>query len=181
MRKIVCEPGTQVAGATVMSLIENVQAADLSELVKKYGFENVAPNMWYSLEDFLRFLAEMVENPEMTFNSVAIGMSIADTAHMPPGMESPSFTEMVEGWDAHYQANFRNGDVGHKVTVKLSPKHYKVVHNNTKMPDDLEYGVLYGFAKRFLPPGTDFTVWYDEDVIQMDEGGDQTVLHVSWE
>jgi hypothetical protein len=47
------------------------------------------------------------------------------------------------------------------------------------MPDDLEYGILYGFAKRFLA-GTQFTVWYDEDLPRMDQGGDQTVIHVKW-
>lgn len=181
MRKLECEPGTEFSGAALLSIVENVMSAGYLPLIEKYDYDNITPDEWYPLEDFFDFLNELFQMPNQMFNLVAIGMTIAETALMPPELENPTFTEMVEGWDAHYQANFRNGDVGSKTTIKLDDQHYKVVLDGTKMPDDLEYGVLYGFARRFLPPGVNFTVWYDEDVQPMDKGGKQTVLHVSWE
>lgn len=181
MRKFHVQAGTQVSGATVISVIENVNASEIAPLVQKYGYQDIEPDQWYPLEDFHRFFYELQQRPGMMSNLVAIGMGIARTALMPPGLTNPTFEQMVEAWDDHYQSNFRNGDVGHKTTILVAPQHYQIVHKNTMMPDDLEYGVLYGFAKRFLPPGTSFTVWYDEDIPPMDRGGDQTVLHVSWE
>jgi hypothetical protein len=181
MRTIQIEPGTQISGATVLSLVENMTAADFAPLISKYGFDAIDPDKWYPLQDYLDFVADAVENRGLAFNLVAIGMSIAEVAIMPPELANASFPQMVMGWDDHYQANFRNGDVGRKTTIKVADQHYKIVHDQTVVPDDIEYGVLYGFAQRFLPPDTLFDVWFDEDVPRMDEGGDQTILHVSWD
>lgn len=180
MRKITCEPTMEVSGATMLSIVENMRADEIAPLVEKYGFEDIAPSEWYPLQDFLDFLHEMGHDPNLAANLVSVGMSIAETALMPSELEHPTFEQMVEGWDDHYQSNFRNGDAGYKQTTKVDKQHYKVAHNNTIMPDNLEYGVLYGFAKRFLPPGTRFTVWFDEDMPRMDKGGEQTILHVEW-
>jgi hypothetical protein len=50
-------------------------------------------------------------------------------------------------------------------------------------PDDMSYGILYGYARRFLPPGTKFKVYYDPDVLPRDQGGSEnyTIIHISWE
>ncbi len=164
-----------------MGIVKSVMSAEYLPLIKKYGYHDLNPAGWYPLQVFLDFLSELFKMPNQTLNLVAIGMSIAETALMPPELKNPTFAEMVEGWNAHYQANFRNGDVGRKTTIKLGDQHYKVINEGTKMPDDMEYGVLYGFARRFLPPDTQFEIWFDEDVSNMDNGGQQTVLHVSWE
>jgi hypothetical protein len=181
VRRFKVQPGTLISGAAMISFIDNANANDAAPIVKKHGFENVDPDKWYSLTDFHRFLYELEQRSAVTYNLIAIGIGVAHHAHMPPNMDSPDFAQMIERSSEHYQGNFRNGDVGHKEAIKLGPKHYKVVHEKTMMPDDLEYGVMYGFAKRFLPPGTPFTIWYDENVLRMDEGGDQTVIHVRWE
>jgi hypothetical protein len=180
MRKLTCEPGTDVSGASLVSLIENVHRYDIAPLVEKYGFEEIDPDGWYPLSEFQNLLTDLVTHPNQAFNLVAIGMGIAQYALMPPGFENMPFEQWVKGWNDHYQTNFRNGPVGEKTAVRVGNQHYKVIHEGTTMPDDLEYGVLYGFAKRLLPRGTSFTVWYDENIPRMDDGGNQTVLHVKW-
>jgi hypothetical protein len=130
---------------------------------------------------FLDFLNTLHQNTNLIDNLVAIGISIADNALMPGELENFTFEQFIRFWDQHYQANFRNGDVGHKTTTKVGDEHYKIVLDQNILPDDLEYEVLYGFAKRFLPPHTHFTVWYDEDVPSRDQGGEQTIIHISWE
>ncbi len=47
-------------------------------------------------------------------------------------------------------------------------------------PDDLVYGVVFGFARRLLPPDVYFTVYYDAALPRRDEGGIETVIHVEW-
>jgi hypothetical protein len=181
MRTLSCEPGTEVSGASMRSFVESITADEYAPLVKKYGYENVDPDGWYPLSSFHDFLNELIQHPNGTPNLVSLGLSIAKVALTPPELKNPTFAQVVEGWDLHYQANFRKGPVGHKTTVKVDDRHYKIVLDRTAMPDDLEYGVLYGFAKRFLPSGSHFKVWYDDKVVRMDEGGEQTVIHVSWD
>jgi hypothetical protein len=181
MRTITVEPSTEIIGATVLSLVQNMTAADFAPLLSKYGFDKIDPDKWYPLQDFVDLLAELTQHPKLTLSLVAIGMSIAEVAPMPPELVNAPFSKLVEGWNEHYHASTRNGEVGDKTTIKVADRHYKIVHDQTIMPDDLEYGVLYGFAQRFLPPNTQFDVWFDEDVPRMDEGGDQTILHVSWD
>lgn len=181
MRKYTCDPGTEVSGATLYSLIQNVNNADIVPFLERFGLQTIDPSSWYSAEIFVEFLNDMAHYPNVMFNLVAIGISISEVAIMPPELENVSFAKMVQSWDMHYQANFRKGYVGRKTTIKVDDRHYKVIHDQTILPDDLEYGVLYGFAKRFLPQDVPFSVWYDEDVPHMDEGGEQTIIHVQWE
>jgi hypothetical protein len=35
--------------------------------------------------------------------------------------------------------------------------------------------------RRLAPPGTQFTIYYDDDILRRDLGGDVTVIHVEWE
>ncbi len=181
MRTYACDSGTEVSGATLSSLIENVNHDDIAPFLDQYGLDHIRADKWYPGEIFIDFLNEMVHHPNVMYNLVAIGISIAEVAIMPAGLDNVPFAEFVSSWDEHYQANFRNGYVGRKTTVQVDHKHYKVILDQTILPDDLEYGVLYGFAKRFLPPGTPFSIWYDEDEARMDDGAERTVLHVLWE
>jgi len=181
MREYLCDPGTEVSGAALSSLIQNINRADIAPYLKRYRLERINSDAWYPAEMFLELLNEMSTHPNMMYNLVAIGISIAEVAIMPPELENASFEQVVKFWNAHYQANFRSGYVGQKKAVQVDYHHYKVIHDGTIMPDDLEYGVLYGFAKRFLPPGTSFSIWYDEDVLRIDEGGTQTIIHAQWQ
>ena len=55
--------------------------------------------------------------------------------------------------------------------------------HSTTTPDDMSYGLLYAYARRFLPPGTQFTVYYDPDIPARDYGGDreETIIHIEWD
>jgi hypothetical protein len=180
MRKLTCEPGTEVNGATVLSLIENMQSADIAPYLSKYKLENIQEDHWYPLENMQGLLNEL-HNRQMTPSFVAIGMSIAEVALMPPHLEHASLGELLENWNEHYQINHRYGNIGRKITEKIDEHHYKLTLDGGVYPDDFEYGVVYGFAKRFLPVGTKFTVWYEDGVKRLDQGGTQTVIHIIWE
>ncbi len=75
----------------------------------------------------------------------------------------------------------RNGDVGHVITQKITDTSYRIIQQNV-FPDDLCYGLAYGFARAHLPLGTNFRVWYEDYDHRIDNGdSDQTVICVSWE
>ncbi|HML21219.1 MAG TPA: hypothetical protein PKD09_06210 [Aggregatilinea sp.] len=180
MRRLTCDPKAEISGASLSSILENSQGGDMRALAAKFGLEDIRADAWYPLQKALEFWDELSNHPNLMSNLVATGLAIVDNALVPEGLAGASFEDWVKGWDAHYQANFRNADVGHKSAVKVSPGHYMIVLDGTVIPDDLEYGVLYGFARRLLPSSSEFTVWYDENETPMDEGGDRTILHVEW-
>ncbi len=85
-------------------------------------------------------------------------------------------------WDALYKALHGNfaGDIGNIITTKISDTHYTCT-NSDLYPDDLAYGIIYGYAKRFLPRGTAFKVYYDANAPQRDrDSAPSSVLHVEW-
>lgn len=180
MRILKCEPQVEVRGEVLLGLIHSLQSDDIAPYVQKYGLTNVKEGQWYRIELFLNLLNDLTADVNSIPNFVAIGLYAAENAYMPPELGQPTFEDMLIHWDDHYQGNHRNGNIGHKIAEKIDDTHYKMTVDHGIYPDDLEYGVLYGFAKRFLPRGTFFTVRYDENVQRLDEGGEKTVMHVQW-
>ncbi|MBN2305528.1 MAG: hypothetical protein JXQ72_13680 [Anaerolineae bacterium] len=181
MRHLECDPNVEVRGETLLALIENINAENIAPYLRKHKLTHIQAGGWFPMRNFHNLLNDLVTEGNWGGNFVAIGMAIAETAYMPPELGQPSFVDMIEHWDDHYQSNHRNGDIGYKTAQKLADRHYELTLHGGLYPDDFEYGVLYGFAKRFLPPGTDFTVWYAEDVQRLDQGGEKTVIRVRWE
>lgn len=181
MRVLTCEPHTEISGEALQGLINNLQSDEITPYLMKYGLEDIQPERWYSLQNFQALLNELEANGNAMLNMVAIGMSVAGVAAMPPGLNDPTLDTMLESWNEHYQHSHRYGDIGHKSAEKVEKNHYRLILDHCVYPDDMEYGVLYGFARRFLPSSTPFMVWYDNDVQRLDQGGTQTVIHVRWE
>lgn len=180
MRRLTCDPGTEVTGGTVLSLLENMQADEVTPYLRKYGLMDIRADHWYPLQNMQNVLNDL-QRDNLTPSFVAIGMTIAEVALMPPHLQNATLSQVLEAWDDHYQVNHRNGEIGHKIAEKVTDRHYALVLDGGVYPDDFEYGVVYGFAKRFLQPGTHFTVWYEEGVQRLDQGGSHTIIHISWE
>jgi flagellar hook protein FlgE len=180
MRRLTCDPKSEVQGGVLAALTSNLQTEAIAPYLAQFNMDHIDPDEWYPTKNYLDLLNELGEKENLTTNFVAIGMTVAETAYMPPEMEGLPFSEFVLGWNDHYYANHRNADIGSKIVEKVGDRHYQIIMDSI-YPDDMEYGILYGFAKRYLPAGTDFTVWYDEDVQRKDHGGEETVVHVSWD
>lgn len=43
------------------------------------------------------------------------------------------------------------------------------------------YGYIYGLARRTLPKNTQFKVSYDPDETRQENGGQNTIIHLTWE
>jgi hypothetical protein len=181
MRRLTCDPNVEVRGEVLLSLLQNIRAKDIEQYVKVYGLTDVQAGHWYRIQPFLDLLNDLAFKENQTPNFVSIGITIAETAYMPPEMSQMPFGELLLHWDDHYQGNHRHGDIGYKSTEKIDDRHYQITLHGGLYPDDFEYGVLYGFGKRFLPQGTYFIVLYDDTVQHLDEGGEKTVLDIQWE
>ena len=182
MRVLTCPPQTEVRGDVLLSLVDNLQAEHLKLYLEKHRLNRIEPGKWYELCAFQNLLNELNQLGYSSLNFVAIGISVAEDALMPDDLHDSSFKEIVENWDLHFRHNHRNGDIGQKVVEKLSHNYYKITLKGGIYPDDLEYGVLYGFARKYLPHGSIFKVWYDEQLPRLDRGmGKYTVMYIQWE
>jgi hypothetical protein len=160
--------------------ISNLQSFETKPVMEKFDLVNLDPYQWYPTHKWLDALNELSQQPNLTQNTLAIGMEIGKMVPVPPGLENPTLEQMLMGLDIAYQAAHRNGDIGNVACEKLEEKHLRLTCTDL-YPDDLTYGIVYSLAKRFLPPKTAFKVYYDEQITPRDQGGDgSTVIHVSW-
>jgi hypothetical protein len=174
------DPKVEIIGQNVLSFIQNVEAEAMQPVLKKHGLLNIQPDTWYPLQDWLDVLSDLSAQSNAMFNMVAIGTAISETALIPPEVAAMPLEQFLFIVDNVYQMQHRNGNPGHIRTERVDDHHIKLTVQ-VPYPDDLEYGTTYGFVRRFLPKGTQFTVRYDPDVPRREHGGDATIIHVSWD
>ena len=183
MRKLICPPGAEVLGQNISAFSDNLQGEYLEKIMRKHDLVDLDPEGWYPLQNLMDALNEIAENGNnMSSSFVAIGKRIGEILPMPPGMENATLVQVLEMWDDLYQYLHRNADVGEVRLEKVTDKHYKTIHSNL-YPDDMSYGLLYAYGRRFLPRGTHFKVYYDSDEPARDHGGGSkyTIIHTEWE
>ncbi len=179
MPKYTCDPNAEIIGQNLMSTVVHLNRESVQPFLKRHGLDDIDPEKWYPLSQWMAVLNDIEDEGGGMMDFVSLGLAIAETAVLPPEVDNASFEEFCEGMDYAYQMNHRNGDVGHYIAEKVADGHMKV-SVTAPYPDDQAYGVLYGFARRFLPKGTSFSVKYDEDVPRMEKGGDRTIIHIRW-
>ena len=181
MHNYKCNPEMEIAGQTLLAYLDNIQADIIGPIFKKHGMLNIDPKKWYPLQPVLDVLKELSANPDATTNLVAVGVKIAEYGVEPEDVVNAPLPVVLEHWHEHMHHNFRHGNPGKIITEKVHDKFYKLTQINM-FPDDLCYGLAYGFARSRLPLGTNFRVWYEDNNKRIDKGGgDKTVICVEWE
>lgn len=171
----------EVLGQVLIALLQNLRQKDGVSFLQKYGIEDIDPEAWYPLQVYLDVFNDIMKfNPgEASANFVSSGMQVIDTAVFPPDFDSLPFVDIMRNFNAAYRLNNRGPEIGEMVAEFVDDKHVQIV-STIPMPDDFNYGVLYAAARRFLPPGTSFTVYYDPEIRARDQGGDVTITHIRW-
>lgn len=177
MTQYTCDPETELMGRTALSLIENIQHQNIEPILIKHNLNSINPDAWYKMQDVLNVLSEISEGANSMSNFVSIGIAAAELSVLPPEMEKMSVGEILAAYGKIYKLRHRGGDAGEVIPEKISDKHYKIT-TNTPYPDDVFYGVMYGYVRRFRPAGAHFVVSYDENVTRRDDGGEYTVVHI---
>ncbi|GIK64777.1 MAG: hypothetical protein BroJett018_25710 [Chloroflexota bacterium] len=182
MRKLTCSPDAEVIGLLLNSYVDNMMGEETAPVFKQNGLVGLDPHGWHPLIAMMNALNELAALPSVSLNLTAIGMRIGETVPMPPELgEHPTLEQVLGVWDGAYQFLHRGADVGKIWIEKVGNTHFKTFHS-VVYPDDMSYGVLYGYGRRFLPRGTHFTVHYDEKIPARDYGGtaDYTLIHIEW-
>jgi hypothetical protein len=182
MRKLTSPPGMKTLGVNFRAFTDNFQSIETVPIMEKYDVKNVQPDQWYPTQRLMDALNELAQNANISSNMVAIGMQVGMIVPMPPDLVNPTLEQVLMAWNGIYQALHCDGDPGRIDVEKVGEKHLKISFTEL-YPDDFSYGIIYGYARRFLPPGTPFTVFYDEQVTPRDRGGQEgyTLIHIEWE
>lgn len=179
MRHLTCDPQAETLGIHFLAFFQNLRDDQTRPIMEKYGLVNVQRDEWIATQVMMNALNDLAKDPDFSSGLVAIGIEIGKRIVFPPAIVD--LDAALEAWDASYHAVHRGGEVGHKQAVKVDDRHYRIVLTDV-YPDDFNYGIIYGFGGRFLPPGSDFTVFYDADVKPRDRGGEagHTDIHIRW-
>ncbi len=175
-----CDPGMEISGNLAISLLVNLQAADFQPFLQKYGFADVKPDQWYSYQGLLSIFKEVSVRPGATFNFVAVGMAAVDRYDLPPHIASMSLEEFfLNVLPNLINRQYRNGTPS-RISVENAAEKHLLIRTATAYPDDTAYGFMYGFARRFMR-GIHFTLIYDENHARHDVGGEETLMHLTWQ
>lgn len=179
MPKYTCDPNAEIIGQNLMSTVVHLNRDSVKPFLRRHGLDKIDPGKWYPLSQWMAVLNDIAEEGGGSTDFVSLGLAIAETAVLPTEVENASFEEFCQGMDYAYQMNHRGGDVGQYLAENIAEGHVRVTVT-APYPDDQAYGVLYGFARRFLPNGTHFIVEYDQHEPRQEQGGDSTIIHIRW-
>lgn len=170
-------PDAEVLGGAINGFLDAINRNSILPHIEKLGMTDLDPNKWYPKQLYVDLWNSILTDENSMMNLVSVGMTIAQTA-WPPELDGQPFETLVMQWGDAFDMVNRGADRGYIQVEQRSPMQYAVICC-TPDPDDLQYGVVYGFCKRFLPQGKPFTVQYDENVTRRDEGGDETVIVIT--
>jgi len=176
------DPKVEVNAETVLGFIQCLRKEEIAPFLAARGLDNVRPGEWYPLQSWLDVLNDLAEDRpgQAMFDFVAVGMKIAEVAPFPPEFDTLPIEKAITTTmcDAYYMSH-RGGDCG-KVGVEFLKRGHLKITLRVPYPDDLMYGSFHGFSRRFLP-GKHVTVYYDPDIPRREQGGEQTIVHLTWE
>lgn len=174
-----CDPDLELNGQTTCALLENINRDVMRPFLAEHGLTEVDPDRWYSAQAVLNVMNDLATNGDSMSDFVAIGIKAAEISPLTPEMEQMPFDAFMSIYAQVYPARHRNGDAGW-LRVDRNGDGHLTITMNVIYPDDVMYGLFYGFARRLFPVDVPFTVYYDETVTHRDQGGTQTVIHVAW-
>jgi hypothetical protein len=170
----------QVPGQILIDLAHAIGSDEIMPYYKKHGLTNIDPKAWYPQQTLLDIYNEMEDSESGSmFDFVSIGMKEAQQAIVPDHFKSLPLLSILQGVGAVFKLNNRGTDIGEIKCETVTDTHVKIILR-VPAPDDLWYGIFYGFVQRFIPKGTHFTVYFDKDIPRRDQGGAVTIIHITW-
>jgi hypothetical protein len=177
----VFSPDHEFPGQILIDLANAVGSEEIMPYFEKHGLTHIDPKAWYPQQKLCDIYNDMEASKAGTmFDFVSIGMKEAEQAIVPPSFQSLPLLSILQGVGAVFKLNNRGKDTGEIKCEIVTDRHVKMILR-VVTPDTLWYGIFYGYVRRFVPKGTHFKVYFDQDVPRRDNGGDVTIIHITWE
>jgi len=181
------EPGVQVSGAAVLSIVEGMMHNSDSSLreslrsmalrmLAKHGIHDIRKDEWYPHQAWLDAFREISEHiGSATLRT--IGEKIPETALWPSDIEK--IEEGLSSIDVAYHMNHRGGEIGHYRFSATGTRSGKMVCDNP-YPCAFDLGIIKATARRFTPKGTVVIVEHDDSEPCRNKGGESCTYRISW-
>jgi hypothetical protein len=180
MTSYTCDPNLEINGHSAHAMLESINRDNYLHILEKHGLADIDEDNWYPLQDLLDVMNDMARTGGAMMDFVSIGMAAGANSTLSSAAQDLSLKEFLLAYEQHYQQLYRNGDPGEIQVESNADNHLIITLLDFPFPDDLMYGLLYSYAKRFSHAGMRFSVAYDGEHLRRDEGGDRTIIHVTW-
>lgn len=187
MEKIYQAPAdVEIAGSAATSMIHNIATEDIASLAEKHGLNGVTVEDWVPLSKMCALFNDVAASvgggAEQVF--IGMGMRIAEQSEVPPEMRANlTLPVMLMGWNDHYNANHRGGNLPDIISRKIGEREYEL-HMEGKAhpyPYNMTYGMVYGFCRTLLPQNTTYHVVYEEQHSPYSTWENGVIIRVTWE
>jgi len=182
-RYVTFDPKAEVNGYSMLGFIQCLRKEEIRPYLMKHGLAEIDPAGWYPVQAWLDVMSDLAEDrpKQALFDFVAAGMKVAETTRFPSEFNSLPLPKIFEIGNENYRAvQHRGGDAG-EIILEIVRSTHLIQKLRTPYPDDVWYGLFHGICRRFLPPGIRFALHYDEDTLRRDQGGEWTLIHITWE
>jgi hypothetical protein len=171
---------TKVLGAVVLSILGTSRIDELQPYFQKYGIAQCNPGDYYPVESLAHMMDDIIhdrQSLDSMYDFVSMGIANGLSIPLPP--EVDTLEKWLTIFESRYPTLYHGTNIGYVKCEKLAGSHYQV---RVCWPwvDDIAFGMIYGMCKRFLPHGHTFYVYYDDQSVRADQGGPETIIHVSW-
>jgi hypothetical protein len=167
-------------GMMIVGYKKAINSDEFAQYFERHGFADVDPNRWYLAQDLLDVFNDMLADAHGTLDFVSIGIAIAPNLGIPPTLDLHS-PEQVFGFIGNAQAATTfTSHPGYIRSEQIDKTHY-TIRARTVMPDDMIYGVMYAFARGFVPTGSHISLTYTPDGKRRDFGDEYTSMELKWE
>lgn len=174
------DPKAELNGTSAMMFSNSIMHDDLEDILKRRGLDSIDPNGWYPLQSLLDVFNDIAEGRNASSTFVSIGMATAELSinqMLSADLKSLSLAEFWQSYPDVWLARHRKGDVGY-VTCVVEDERNITLTFRAPYPDDMIYGLVYGYTRYFRPKGSHFSVAYDQDMPTREAGGYETILHI---
>lgn len=170
------DPNAEVNGSSIISMIQAI-GDKIIPVLEDHDLKDIDPDGWYPQQKYLDVFREIDQGTVSSmFDLVAIGTKIPQLVRTPP--EVDTIAAIFSAMDQAYQMNHR-GNAGNFQVEFVDGQHVKLV-DTSPYPCHFQYGVFYGFAKRFCAPGEHFRVVHDDTQPCRRNGGTSCTYHITW-
>lgn len=147
--------GIEVASDWFLPIVQSIETTgiDPASWLPTYGLANLY-QAWHPLRDWLRLLRAIRAENTRSLSLFKIGLHVPECI-FPIG--SCGLEATLRSYAEFYTACHRGGEVG-GYQIQASASNQLCILTTTPYPDEFEYGVLWGCARRCSSKCTPFTV-----------------------
>jgi hypothetical protein len=170
----------EVRGALIIGYKSALNYEEFASFFEAHGLKEVDPAAWYPAQQVLDVFNDMLDAAHGFLDFVSIGIAAASYLSFPPNVDRHSSESVLTAMSVIPDTLVRSRQPGYVTTERIDAQHYSIKVRST-MPDDMQYGILYAFAKGFVPNVSSIVLSYPPNGKRRDYGDEYTAFDLKWD